>query len=57
MLPRKKIKGLVAPLLKYIYCELRSINLYLEGAAFSASTICYFSILKFEHNFKTLAVY
>ena len=40
MLPTKKLKGLVAPLLKYIYYELRSINLYLEGAAFSASTIC-----------------
>ena len=33
-----------AVLLKYIYYELRSINLYLEGAAFSASTICQYNI-------------
>ena len=37
---KKILKGHVAPLLKYIYYELRSINRDLEGAAFSASTIC-----------------
>ena len=30
----------MAPLLKSIYYEFKSINLYLEGAAFSARTIC-----------------
>ena len=32
--------GHVTPLLKPIYYQLRAINLYLEGAAFSVSTIC-----------------
>ena len=36
---QKSEKGHVAQLLKYIYYELRSINLYLGGEAFSAGTI------------------
>ena len=33
-------KDHVAQLLKYIYSELRAINLYMEGAAFSVYSIC-----------------
>ena len=33
------LKGHMAPLLKSIYYELRTINLYLEGAAFNVNTI------------------
>ena len=36
----KKIKSSRGNVFKYIYYELRSINLYLEGVVFSASTIC-----------------
>ena len=36
---KKTKKSHVAPLLKSIYYELRAINLYLEGAAISVSTI------------------
>ena len=41
---QRNLKGHVASFLKYIYYELRSINLYLEGAVFSASTICQYNI-------------
>ena len=36
-------KDQVPQLLKSIYSELRAINLYMEGAAFSVSIICWYS--------------
>ena len=41
MLPTKKLKRSRSTVVEvYLSIELKSINLYLEGAAFSASTIC-----------------
>ena len=40
MLQTNELKSHVEPLLKIIYYELRAINVYLEGAALSVSTIC-----------------
>ena len=40
MLQTNKLTGHVAPFLKPIYYELRAINLYLKGVAFSISTNC-----------------
>ena len=40
MLQTKKSKKAHGTVVEVYYCELRAINLYLEGVAFSVNTIC-----------------